>query len=239
MIDVHAPHKSDHTWTDFFIHIATIVVGLFIAIGLEQTAELIHHHHQRHQLEEDLREEAQSNMTTIRVNEKTFAIYLAWYRDVLKVAREAKPVAGFVTFVVPPRINPTPSFRPMDNVWPSAKASGAVAVLSRDEIEIFGRASTYAEYADQIAGTRNAALLAENAVLNRLGLSLAPGTTERMTPQDRDELMRAVANHMEGIRQLSTADAAWAGSSDAVLHGISSLDEMPPYVARAHAAQPK
>jgi hypothetical protein len=127
----------------------------------------------------------------------------------------------------------------MDNVWPAAKASGAVAVLPRDEIEIFGRVSTYAEYADQIAGARQTALVTENAVLSRLGLSLAPGSTVRITPQDRDELMRAVATHAEGIRQLSSADAAWAGSSDAVLHGIRSLDEMPAFVARAHAAQPK
>ena len=28
MLDVHAPHEAVHTWRDFFIHIATIVVGL-------------------------------------------------------------------------------------------------------------------------------------------------------------------------------------------------------------------
>ena len=38
MIDVHPPHKPTHTWTDFFIHIATICVGLIIAIGLEFAA---------------------------------------------------------------------------------------------------------------------------------------------------------------------------------------------------------
>ena len=38
MLDVHAPHESIHTWKSFFIHIATIVIGLFIAVGLEQTA---------------------------------------------------------------------------------------------------------------------------------------------------------------------------------------------------------
>jgi hypothetical protein len=46
MLDVHAPHESVHTWKDFFIHIATIVIGLLIAIGLEQTVEFFHHRHQ-------------------------------------------------------------------------------------------------------------------------------------------------------------------------------------------------
>ena len=45
MLDVHAPHKSDHTWTDFFIHVGTIAVGLLLAIGLEQTVEYLHHRH--------------------------------------------------------------------------------------------------------------------------------------------------------------------------------------------------
>ena len=46
MLDVHAPHETIHTWKDFFIHLATIVIGLLIAVGLEQTVEYFHHRHQ-------------------------------------------------------------------------------------------------------------------------------------------------------------------------------------------------
>ncbi len=62
MLDIHPPHHAATTWRDFFIHIATITIGLFIAIGLEQTVEAIHHLHQRHQLEEHLREELRGNL---------------------------------------------------------------------------------------------------------------------------------------------------------------------------------
>jgi len=41
MLDVHPPHEAIHTWKGFFIHIATIVIGLLIAIGLEQTVEVL------------------------------------------------------------------------------------------------------------------------------------------------------------------------------------------------------
>ncbi len=42
MLDVHpAPHAA-HSWKDFFIHIATIVIGLLIAVGLEQMVEYFH-----------------------------------------------------------------------------------------------------------------------------------------------------------------------------------------------------
>ena len=61
MLDVHPPHHPPHTWRDFFIHIATIVIGLLIAVGLEQTVEAIHHAHQRHELEESLKRDSEEN----------------------------------------------------------------------------------------------------------------------------------------------------------------------------------
>src|ERR1035437_8677014 len=59
MLDVHPAHHAASTWRDFFIHIATIVLGLMIAVSLEQTVEYFHHRHERRQLEEDLRTEAE------------------------------------------------------------------------------------------------------------------------------------------------------------------------------------
>ena len=61
MLGVHPAHHAASTWRDFFIHIATIVIGLFIAVSLEQTVELLHHRHQRHQLEEELRRDGEAN----------------------------------------------------------------------------------------------------------------------------------------------------------------------------------
>src|SRR6202007_1914636 len=73
MIDVPPPHKSTHTWTDFLIHIATITVGLFIAIGLEQAVEHFHHLHQRHQLEDNLRDELRVDLARDAMAFRRFA----------------------------------------------------------------------------------------------------------------------------------------------------------------------
>ena len=62
MLDVHPPHNPAHSWKDFFIHIATIVVGLIIAVGLEQAVEFFHHRHQLHHFEDALRKESQLNL---------------------------------------------------------------------------------------------------------------------------------------------------------------------------------
>ena len=60
MLDVHMPHAT-HTWKDFWIHLGTITAGLLIAISLEQSVELLHRLHQRHELEASLRAEGEIN----------------------------------------------------------------------------------------------------------------------------------------------------------------------------------
>jgi hypothetical protein len=45
MLDIHPAHHAANSWKEFFVHIATIVLGLLIAAGLEQTIEYAHHRH--------------------------------------------------------------------------------------------------------------------------------------------------------------------------------------------------
>jgi hypothetical protein len=73
MLDVHPPHEAAHTWRDFFIHIATIVCGLLIAIGLEQSVEWVHHRQERQELREALERERIENRDIYPLN-------VAWYR---------------------------------------------------------------------------------------------------------------------------------------------------------------
>jgi hypothetical protein len=61
MLDVHPAHHAASTWRDFFIHIATIVIGLLIAVGLEQTVEYFHHRHLAHEARRLLLQERISN----------------------------------------------------------------------------------------------------------------------------------------------------------------------------------
>ena len=45
MIDIHPPHHAATTRRDFLIHLGTVVLGILIAIGLEQSVEYFHHRH--------------------------------------------------------------------------------------------------------------------------------------------------------------------------------------------------
>jgi len=94
MLDVHARHLSIHTWKDFLMHIATITIGLLIAVGLEQSVEVLHHRHQREQLEEQMRGVFETNL---RRSERTFKqlkaqhAYLVQLRTAISARLKGQP----------------------------------------------------------------------------------------------------------------------------------------------------
>jgi hypothetical protein len=63
--DIHPPHQAAHSWRDIFIHLATITVGLFIALSLEGCVEWQHHRHLVHEARSNIRTEIQDNQTAL------------------------------------------------------------------------------------------------------------------------------------------------------------------------------
>lgn len=233
MLDVHPPHHPTHTWRDFFIHIATITIGLLIAIGLEQTVEAFHHRQEREQLFEDLRHEAEGRINRIHENFKIFTVDLAWYEAILQAGRHVTPQRGVITFVVPPRADTPSRIRPADSVWPSAKASGIIAVLPNEQIEVWSRVDLIGQLTLDSGRVTDRGRAELDAVADRLGISLTPGSELHLPPTDRDELLRAVATLRASYSFFATSDANWAGASNAALHGIHRADQVEPYEAQA------
>jgi hypothetical protein len=152
MLEVHAPHLSIHTWKDFLIHIATITIGLLIAVGLEQSVEAFHHRHQREQLEDQMRDVFETNL---RRNERTFKqlkaqhAYLVELRTAISARLHGQPtmaapaandarMAAFPTF---------PSLAPYE----AAKENGTVALLSGNRIRIYNRVALARELASPVS----------------------------------------------------------------------------------------
>jgi hypothetical protein len=66
MIDIHPPQHAPITKREFFIHLFIVVLGILIAIGLEQTVEYLHHRHQAEHAERSLRQESLENRALVR-----------------------------------------------------------------------------------------------------------------------------------------------------------------------------
>ena len=85
VLDVHPPHEAAHTWADFFIHIATIVVGLLIAVALEQTVEFFHHRQEVAETRAALREEMQDNIALFHQNVEGHIMTMAYLHNNLRI----------------------------------------------------------------------------------------------------------------------------------------------------------
>ena len=138
-MEVHAPHEPLHSWRDFWIHLGTITIGLLIAISLEQSVEALHHVHQRHQLEEDLRAEGERNVEIVQKDRRLIAALRDWELDLRKnvdTMRTSGGKAGLRYVANPVPGQPTV---PSDSVWTTAKESMLVALLPRTEAEMYSR----------------------------------------------------------------------------------------------------
>jgi len=139
MLDVHPPHAATHTWRDFFIHIATICVGLLIAIVLEQAVEALHHRHEREVLVQEMRAESERNIAILRTDVDRNLEKATWNHAVMNTLQTTPPHDGMVTAVLPTHESFLPQISPSRAVWSVAKANGKVALLSEREAEIYDR----------------------------------------------------------------------------------------------------
>jgi hypothetical protein len=146
MLDVHAPHESIHTWKSFFIHIATIVIGLFIAVGLEQTVEFFHHRHQLHKLREDLQTEARGNQDRAAINLRHIDLDLSWLLELhhrIDALRAGQAKASFAYPSPPPGYpgDPQETDRALflEAVWSNARQAALIDLLPPDEAQFFSR----------------------------------------------------------------------------------------------------
>jgi hypothetical protein len=182
MLDVHPPHAPTHTWRDFFIHIATIVVGLLIAVALEQLVEAIHHRHQ-------LREAREAIHTELEVNTQLLDVILAATQQAQNAMQRN---AQWLQSARPGDKTPTSALEypwgipyPRSSAWQDAKANGAVNFMTPSE-----RAETDYIYGDlDLAEHFAMSWLQQNNVADAIAHS-AP-TIGQLTPQAREQLLQA------------------------------------------------
>jgi hypothetical protein len=85
MLDVHPAHHAASSWKEFFVHIATMVLGLLIAVGLEQGMEYIHHRRQVAEVREALLQERRSNIARFAAETLEFKRAMPLFQDDLAV----------------------------------------------------------------------------------------------------------------------------------------------------------
>ncbi len=184
MLDVHPPHHAAATWRDFFIHIATIVIGLCIAVGLEQTVEYFHHRHELQKAREELREDANANRRGAAVQlESIHQVQAELNADMaLLLAQRAtnQPLAGKLDFDW--------SFRRTRSVaYNVNKLSGALNLMPHPELAYYDYTFTVGDVVMDAAEKWQVELETAKAIAAR-----SPSGT--LSSQDTNELITAISD---------------------------------------------
>jgi hypothetical protein len=236
MLDVHPPHAPTHSWRDFFIHIATIVLGLLIAIGLEQSVEALHHRDQRNELTEHMRAEAERSLPVVReslVRLQTQRTYVQSLQAALSSAKLSgttlsapgvAPPGGSAVFVSVSR-----------STWTSAQATGLVALLPSDQAGLYSRIDFNAAEAihDEDEMYENLRLFL--AECSRANFNYATPAFSTLTVAHRDDLLFQLSRVEAAIENYAIRLSLMEGADESVVAGVRSLQAMYPYQSAALA----
>jgi hypothetical protein len=230
MIDIHVP-QATHTWKGFWIHLGTITIGLLIAISLEQSVEQLHHLHQRHQLEEDLRAEAAKNIATLDHNYHNLDNYMAWASGLRDTVNAMHASGGKIKLPYPPRPDPaqTITTMPSSSAWTTAQASALVDLLPREEAKMYDRVYYELKQYSDVQAIRQDQINEETFFLARFGpVTLAPLKPDlsRMSVDQLDQFSDLLTNDLVATRGFRSRFDILCAAEKAVVNGGKTEDDV-------------
>ena len=243
MLDVHPPHHAAHTWRDFFVHIATICIGLLIAIGLEQCVEAIHHHHQREDLERQMHVESEQNLDLVSAQIRFAAQRRDYLNACVHALQAATPSNGQLVVTLPVNTVSFPArsqgllVSPSRGTWTIAQAAGTVALLPAEKAKVYARLDLTADFERQaeMEISHTAALLATARLQDHA--ATPDGHPIRLTQVQADDLLHAFGTAREAATDFHFRLVVLEGALEAVVANVDSLQQMYPYQIRAIARE--
>jgi hypothetical protein len=134
-LDVHAPHGSIHAVKDFMLHLLAITIGLRIALGLEATAERVHHRSLVREARENISQEIRDNQQKLDTELNFLPAEEKRLEDILAMVsagekgRLAKPIGDYRWVLL--RLN--------ESAWHTASTTGATAHMQYDEVNRYSQ----------------------------------------------------------------------------------------------------
>jgi hypothetical protein len=203
MLDVHPPHEAPHTWKDFLIHIATIVIGLLIAISLEQTVELYHHRQEVAETRDALRVERENNSKLMARQAVYFRRETAALQNNMDVLVYLQKHPGTPQEQLPGILTWHSGMTGFpDAAWVTAQQSGITALMAHADVEAY--AGLYSQM--HMINTRNDDY--QNALVQAMRYSVQDPDSSHLSPE-------ALANEIELTKVVL---------SKHLLHGVAMSD---------------
>ena len=228
MIDIHPPQHAPMTRREFFTHLFIVILGILIAIGLEQAVEWVHQRHQHHQLEEDLHAEMQMNNEYLSRDYDYLLATRDWAANQAQTIQNAigTHTTSHLTYQPPPR-NFDLYVLPNDSVWQHASESGITSLLPREEAQSY---TLLYRFRARLFDTYKQLFDARYTVM-ATGLKFSAGHNpqpdfSRMTPAQLDEFSSALSKEATALNTNIVFCGFMAGAQRALLNGANSESEI-------------
>jgi hypothetical protein len=225
MLDVHPPHAPTHTWRDFLIHIATIVIGLLIAVGLEQTVEWLHHRHERSELREAMQRESEQILKDATSTAAGQDYQILWLRNRIQNVRAT--VWVHTPLATPPAYKRPDYDYPDDPLWRSAKVSGLANLLTSDEVNAYSEIELLCTKVDFFY-LRWLAAESSRIQMEMALLPLPDGTPDfsRATHEDMQSYLKLLMAEAAASRDLRIWNRDLIGAENSILTGDHKLADI-------------
>jgi hypothetical protein len=198
VLEVHPPSEPVHGWRDFLIHLATITIGLLIALSLEGCVEFWHHRSLVHEAEESMQteiranaEELQGALDDVRKEQEFLRRDIEVMKKIIANPKETNRETLTINFRI----------RTFNNVsWKTAESTGALSYMP------YQRAKEYSN----LYGAQSEIDVAEHQAVRDTVLAVAPfvgikegdpnpGGGEAVKIADRLEILQAQLVFLEDL----------------------------------------
>jgi len=201
MLDVHPPHEGIHSWTGFWIHIATITIG---------TVEFVHHRQQAREMTDRLREESRENHTVaqfdIAETEEAIRAIRANMHE-LEVIRDGSDKAPFVPTALPAGF----LYAPSDTAWIMMRDSALLPVVPNSLVQNYWKIEAI------LAALDRRKWEAERSRYNLDALLHIADKPAVLSPQRRESLQIAFSEHNEILSRYRATLVAFDVQNDMAL----------------------
>jgi hypothetical protein len=198
VLEVHPPNEPVHSWRDFLIHLATITIGLLIALSLEGCVEFWHHRSLVHEAEASMQIEIEANARELQ----RALDDVRKEQDFLK-----KDIAVMKKIIANPKVpnneDMTVDFRirTFDDVsWKTSQSTGALSYMpyerAREYANIYSAQSEIAEAEHQAVRDT---VLSVAPFLNSKKGDQNPGGEEAVKIVDRLEVLQGQLMFLENL----------------------------------------
>jgi len=192
VIDVHDAHHAASSWKEFFVHIATIVLGLLIAVGLEQGVEFIHHRYEVAETRRALEIERRININHFAMQTEEFHRFVPKLETDLAIFQFLKahphaPAEQWPGKFSAYHLGPTLTYA--DAVWKTAQQDNVLVLMPGAEVQ------QYSILYGKLAGLNDNIAAKEDATESTKIAIQTPDPTQ-MSPEQIDREIEACSTEL-------------------------------------------